>query len=104
MYLCWLPDYAVSATANRYDGRAILGGDLEHVAEDVVLYVVSTVSRHRREIRVLASGSCSHVAHISLYELLSLVRMHVSNKLCICLNLHVCMNLSMHIYIYIDEI
>lgn len=56
------PDYAVSSTANRHDRRAILVGDLKHIAENIVLYKHPSVRRRRRKIRVLAAGA-SHISH-----------------------------------------
>lgn len=46
-----LPDDAVSTTANRHDGRAVLGGDLKEVAEDVVLQEAAIMGGHDGEFR-----------------------------------------------------
>lgn len=44
------PDDAVSAFADGHDGRLVLGGDLEYVAEDVVLYESPAVAQRRRDV------------------------------------------------------
>jgi hypothetical protein len=44
------PDDAVGALADGEDGGLVLGGDLEHVAEDVVLDEAATVAERRVDV------------------------------------------------------
>lgn len=57
-----IPDDSVGAAADWHDRRAVLAGDLEEVSEDVVLNVLTSVRRNRREVRVLLLDGGAAVA------------------------------------------
>lgn len=61
----YLPDYAVGAAADGHDGGLVLGGDLEQIAEDVVLQEAVVVGQRDGEVR---RRRRSYAVHLGLFD------------------------------------